>query len=991
MNMKNLSLSRQILVWFSALILVVVVYVGITLGSMEKLWDSTVGLYEHPLTTRRAVGEIEKDVLLIHRYMMQLVSETDQETEIIIQQIDALEADANLQVDVLYSSYLGPKSDIDDIQTGLVKWRSIRAETIRLLRNGDLDAARARVRGTGVGGSQAAEVVKSVEEIVHFAKNKAEEFYNEASLQRNQIRYQTLLIGAIAVLLLLGIGYFLRSGIVPPIRTLTHAAEEMRFGKYQTRVHYESTNEVGVLAKAFNTMSETIAGEIEHRDKAVQVSSAMFHTNSLRLFCQDLLKNLILLTDSQMGAVYFLNEEKGLFEPYESIGAKPESLLAFSSAGKAGEFGLALETRSIQHIANIPPETQVIYSTVSGDYNAKEIFTIPIANDSGVYSMISLASIKSYSPASKRLLETLVNEMTARMSSIRASQQILEFSERLQSINSELEQQAKELELQTHELTEQNIELEIQKKQLDEASKLKTNFLSNMSHELRTPLNSVIALSGVLGRKLNGKIPPIEYSYLEIIERNGKNLLDLINDILDISRIEAGREEIEVVKFNANNVVNEVLTMIKAQAEQKNIEVWNHIEDTDLMMTSDPEKLRHILQNLIGNAVKFTGKGHVEVTARNLETNLEIIVTDTGIGIAEEHIPFIFDEFRQADGSTSRKYGGTGLGLAISKKYAHLLGGIITVKSTPDQGSEFTLSLPKVLTVANKDAENEYDAKPLVNRMTSHNSSNSSSQMAEKTVLLVEDNESAVIQIRDVLEDMGIGVRVSQSAAQALKMIDQTIPDAIILDLMMPEVDGFKVLEILRNADATARVPVLILTAKHITKEELKFLKRNNVHQLIQKGDIKYNELQEAIRNMLSPKPSDPAPQNRPLQKSSVKPVVLVVEDHPDNMITVKALLSENHTVLEAVNGYEGIRMATEHVPDLILMDIALPDISGIEAFKAIRAVRQLEHIPIIALTASAMLQDRETILSHGFDSFIAKPIIAKEFFKEIQEVLHGK
>jgi CheY-like chemotaxis protein len=267
----------------------------------------------------------------------------------------------------------------------------------------------------------------------------------------------------------------------------------------------------------------------------------------------------------------------------------------------------------------------------------------------------------------------------------------------------------------------------------------------------------------------------------------------------------------------------------------------------------------------------------------------------------------------------------------------------------------------------------------------------SNTGLQEKTVLLVEDNEAAVIQIRDMVEDMGIKMRISNSATQALKMIDQAIPDAIVLDLMMPEIDGFKILEILRNADATARVPVLILTAKQITKEELKFLKRNNIHQLIQKGDIKYEELQDAVRNMLSPKPIEPTPQNRTIQKMTHKPVVLVVEDNPDNMITVKALLSENHTVLEAINALEGIQLATVHVPDLILMDIALPDISGIEAFKRIRAIRELEHIPIIALTASAMLHNREAILSHGFDSFIAKPIIAKEFFKEIQEVLYGK
>lgn len=389
--------------------------------------------------------------------------------------------------------------------------------------------------------------------------------------------------------------------------------------------------------------------------------------------------------------------------------------------------------------------------------------------------------------------------------------------------------------------------------------------------------------------------------------------------------------------------------------------------------------------------MKFTDKGYVEVTAHQQEDCLHIVVRDTGIGIAKEHLPYIFDEFRQADGSTSRKYGGTGLGLAISKKYAQLLGGSIRVKSTPEQGSEFTLTLPLVIPRAHKVMESENVPEAYVSSAPSSVTENKASELSQKTVLLVEDNESAVIQIRDMVEEMGIQVRVSQSAAQALRLIEQSIPDAIVLDLMMPDVDGFKVLEILRNADATARVPVLILTAKHITKEELKFLKRNNIHQLIQKGDIKYAELQQAIRNMLTPQPAEPEAPVRSPSRPTGKPVVLVVEDHPDNMITVRALLSEHHTVLEAMDATEGIRLAEEQVPDLILMDIALPDISGIEAFQRIRAMRALQHIPIIALTASAMLQDREAILSYGFDAFIAKPIIAKDFYERIQEVLYGK
>jgi len=257
---------------------------------------------------------------------------------------------------------------------------------------------------------------------------------------------------------------------------------------------------------------------------------------------------------------------------------------------------------------------------------------------------------------------------------------------------------------------------------------------------------------------------------------------------------------------------------------------------------------------------------------------------------------------------------------------------------------------------------------------------------------LVEDSEPAIIQIKDLLSECGYRMLTAHNGNEAFGIIEVVIPDAIILDLMMPEVDGFEVLSALRESEATAYIPVLILTAKHITKEELKFLKRNNVHQLIQKGDVNRQGIKDAVAAMLYPievvKEIPSRPVQSPLKK---KPLILVVEDNPDNMTTVKALLLDEYEVLGAIDGLEGISMAKSHLPDLILMDIELPGINGIEAFAQIRRAPETQHIPVLALTASAMLADRETILSHGFDAFIAKPIIHDSFHKILKEVLDGR
>jgi len=604
-----------------------------------------------------------------------------------------------------------------------------------------------------------------------------------------------------------------------------------------------------------------------------------------------------------------------------------------------------------------------------------------------IIAIISLASVRTYSKETSLLIKNIINTLTARIEGVLAYQKMQVFTKQLEYQNSELEAQKTEMSAQSSELLEQNRELEMQKIQLSEASRLKTNFLSNMSHELRTPLNSVIALSGVLNRRLANKIPADEYSYLEVIERNGKHLLSLINDILDISRIESGKEEVELSKFNSKNLISDVVSMIEPQAVQKSIELIHKTGGNDLILTGDIDKCRHILQNLIGNAVKFTEKGQVEISSEQFDNSIKITVTDTGIGISENHLIHIFDEFRQADSGTSRRFGGTGLGLAIAKKYANLLGGTIEVKSTLGEGSSFSLILPLNYVAENRIIESEANmvefnkVLPVIYQKTG----------AIKTILLVDDSEPAIIQLKDFMEESGYQILVAHDGPEALAIISHIIPDAMILDLMMPGMDGFEVLKTIRNAEPTANIPVLILTAKHITKDDLKLLKRNNVHQLIQKGDVNRIELLNSVASLVYTETAHEVITQKEIQLIEGKPVILIVEDNVDNMLTVKAVLDDKYILLEAEDGTQGVMLAKKHLPNLILMDIALPGMDGIEAFNVIRNIGQLSHIPIVALTASAMTLDRETILAHGFDGYIAKPIDEKVFYNTINEVLYGK
>lgn len=438
---------------------------------------------------------------------------------------------------------------------------------------------------------------------------------------------------------------------------------------------------------------------------------------------------------------------------------------------------------------------------------------------------------------------------------IKLNDYLLQRAEELKKLNNELEAQKAALSEQSIELAQQNSLLELQTEQLNQTNKLKSNFLSNMSHELRTPLNSVIALSGVLNRRLAHKIPDDEYGYLNVIERNGKQLLSIINDILDLSRIEAGKVELIEEQFELNQLIADMVIMLKPLAVEKNLELIHKFPLEKITIYSDATKTTHILQNLISNALKFTSEGHVLVEATRVGHTVSISVTDTGIGIAKEHLEQIFDEFRQAESGTARKYGGTGLGLSIAKKYAGMLGGEVTVTSELGKGSVFTLTLP-IQERGQSFSDNSLNKNPVTDVKNVVETDLSGSY----TILIIEDSEPAIVQLCDFLQEENFGVMVAQGGQEALKLLDETeiIPNAIILDLMMPDIDGFSVLKSIRDAEKTENIPVLILTAKHITKEELSFLRKNNIHQLIQKGDVNKADLLLSIRKMIYPTSNNP-------------------------------------------------------------------------------------------------------------------------------------
>ena len=972
---------------FSIILLFMVILGTISYLQTQKLWQITEDLYNHPLQVLVVTRDIKADINDMRLSLKSIAEDENlrqQELQQNISEINLHEAKVYESFKIVYTQYLGPRKDIDNAYTVFKNWKQLREGVINSRINGDKASAYNSYKVNNA--AYRTMMFDKIQVLIDFATLKANSFYKASETEKNNmVIWLKVVLAAIFIFSIL-IVYVLHKSIQIPLQALTRVADLYRQGNYGSRSKYSSSNEIGILSSAFNNMAEEVQHEMAMKEQSSAIAKLLIKENELRPFCKDLLKILSDSTNSQVAAIYFLNEDKTQYTHFESIGMLAESCKSFAALNTEGEFGAVLTQKKMVRIENIPADTHFSFPVVSGQFRPRDIVTIPVLQDNNVIAVISLASLYNFTAESINLLNEIHFMITARLHGVMSFQTISNISKTLDLQNRDLGEKSRELAMQSDELKEYNIELKMQKKQVDEANKFKSDFLANMSHELRTPLNSVIALSGVLTRKLKDQITEDEYNYLGIIEKNGKLLLTLINDILDLSRIESGKEELNITRFNIYNLVSSIVESIEPVASEKKLHLVNTITINLPEIESDSTRCYHILQNVISNAVKFTEEGLVEISAKQENDEIHISVRDTGIGIDPEYIPFVFDEFRQADERVSRKFGGTGLGLAIAKKNIILLGGNIEVQSQPGVGSTFTIRIP-LLMAGFRESLNKPEPK-MVTTPGLPNAILNTSEAIGKTILLVEDSEPQILQMTYILEKKGYTVLIARNGKQALEAIRISIPDAMILDLMMPEVDGFQVLDSIRSQPETSHIPVLILTAKHVTKNELFFLKGNHIHQIIMKGVVNRTELMAHVHTMMNP-PQKPATEPvKRIVSHAGKPVILVIEDNHDNLETVKALLSRKYDITGATDSTEGLIKARKMVPDLILLDISLPGMDGFAVFDEIRKDQHLKHIPVVALTARAMKGDREELLAYGFDGYISKPIDSSLMEETIEKVM---
>jgi signal transduction histidine kinase/DNA-binding response OmpR family regulator len=498
-------------------------------------------------------------------------------------------------------------------------------------------------------------------------------------------------------------------------------------------------------------------------------------------------------------------------------------------------------------------------------------------------------------------------------------------------------------------VSQRTSELQAANQELARANKLKSEFLANVSHELRTPLSAIIGFSQILLDGIDGPVTEEQQQDISQVNKSGQSLLALINQILDLSKIEAGKMDLTMERVDLPGLVNSVLESISPLAQEKGLRINTRFGPGLPAVEVDAGRLKQILINLLSNAVKFTERGHIEIIAQPSGRMVRISVKDTGIGISAEAQRVIFEEFVQGDGSSTRRHGGTGLGLSIVRKLVEMHGGAITVLSEPGLGSTFTFTVPAW--AAAQAVIGPAQRRPL----------RRPNQGLPGTVILVVDDDASVRQlIARHLEQEGWRTVQASNAADALQLARESRPMLITLDIMMPDASGWWVLEKLKEDPQTAGIPVLVVTIVEDQRLVFALGASDYLGKPYDRGAL--------IAKI-----------HRLLPKLGGKRVLVVDDDPEARAMLTKILKEEQAEVIGAASGDEGMALVAQAPPDLVLLDLMMPGMSGFEMVARLRAQPTSANIPVMIVSAKELTAEDVLTLNGHIQRFVAKGTIEPE------------
>ncbi len=616
--------------------------------------------------------------------------------------------------------------------------------------------------------------------------------------------------------------------------------------------------------------------------------------------------------------------------------------------------------------------------------NIKTLLILPMIfqdHEIGCVEIVDSRRERAFTNQEISLAQLLSNQAASAIENARLFEQAQQELVERKKVEQELEKERATLARRVEERT---AELSTANSKLARAARLKNEFLASMSHELRTPLNAVLSMSEALQEEVYGGLNQKQNKAIKNIEDSGRHLLSLINDILDLSKIEAGKFQLQIDTVSVKRVCQASLLFVKQIAHKKRIKVSSTIDKKATMLQADERRLKQVLVNLLSNAVKFTpegGKIGLDVVKDDAQQAIHFTVWDTGIGIPEDRMTRLFQPFVQLDSALSRRYAGTGLGLALVRRMAEMHGGSVSLESELDKGSRFTVSLPW----------SPVEEQP--NGKDAFSGSGSGQQPTNRQAMVVEDSPVVADQYKRYLKELGLETIIHPQGNGAVDKAASASPDVIILDILLPDMTGWDVLTGLKANPTTKNIPVVVAS---VMDEQAQSKTLGATDYLLK--PISRRRLQQSLHNIFNkPEPDSPLfkisakstttpPANLQQGKPAEKPLILLADDHEMNLNTLSDyLLNTGYRVVTARTGKEAIARAKEEPPNLILMDIQMPEMDGLEAMERLRSQKQFKTTPIIAITALAMPGDRERCLTAGANDYMSKPISLKGLVKLIK------
>jgi signal transduction histidine kinase/CheY-like chemotaxis protein len=677
--------------------------------------------------------------------------------------------------------------------------------------------------------------------------------------------------------------------------------------------------------------------------------------------------------------------------------------------------GQAAQKKKIMQLKNVP-EDYIRIKSASGELAPKSLLILPLVHNEVVEGVVELGALEDFSPVVLSFLQQVQGAMAIALQTARSRARVQELLEETQSqseelqaqhnelenINAELEAQAEKLQASEEELkvqqeelmqanqeleersrlleernqmiVERNLEIQQKAEELEASTKYKSEFLANMSHELRTPLNSILLLSRLLTENNERNLSKDQVEYAQVIQSSGQGLLSLIDEILDLSKIEAGKMDLEVTQVFIEEVAEDMKALFSPVARDRQVELMVEIDPIlPSQIETDKMRLEQVLKNLLSNALKFTPRGSVILHIKALPDNPAYVafsVKDTGIGIAPEKQHLVFEAFQQADGSTRRKFGGTGLGLSISRELVKLLGGEIKLVSEPGKGSEFTVYIP-----VRKNAPSIIEPpkapnilpeeKPMPQQQTHFRSpiipdalpdDRESVTSQDKTILIVEDDTAFAKALLEFTHKKGYKGLVAVRGDEGIALAHKYKPSGILLDIQLPVKDGWEVMEELKSSPETRHIPVHIMSSHQVKKESL----MKGAVDFINKP-VAFEQMPEVFRRI-----------EDVLKKENKK--VLIVEENPRHAKALAYYLETFDVQAHISNSVpQSVEALQSDGVDCVILDMGIPDKQAYEMLETLKQNPGMEHLPIIIFTGKSLSKTEELRIKQYADSIVVK------------------